>query len=348
MNALLSRPPTGRGPWCPALAALPLAGCATPPEADLSSLVEEVPWDELGDAFDPEDVDAYLTLPERMPEVTRPVDPDALRALLLEQYDYEGPLRDTPSPDALSDVIRSAVHAGPLLDRLDTEPLLWAEAPAGDLARDVGWDPVERVVLQDEAVGRFEVVLLLPEGEGPFPAVVLAHGHQEDATSFLVNRFGWELAEAGFVVAAPTLRANDAEDIESAVSWRLLEAGATFMGVRVYEHLLVAKLLAARPEVEGPVGLVGHSGGAVTANLTARLRHPDDGGVDALVSDFTSPYLSVDWELDRIFDDTAPDLFDWSNAVADLDAAWQPALALDYGFPEGVDSIIDFLDATLR
>ena len=217
------------------------------------------------------------------------------------------------------------------------EPASWAGVPA------IGWE----FQLEDPYVGRLRGIAARPEGEGPFGVVVAIHGHHESAEVWLAGRQAAVLLDAGYAIVAPTLRVNDAGTVETEVTRTLLGAGFSFAGLRVYEQLLAMRYAASIPELDRcKVGLLGHSGGAVAANVTLWL----DPGIRGLITDLQSNYFVGDHQY--ILDETAPGLYRLSTFINDFEQSPVPALLVPYNF-ETADSppvsswpeMIEFLDA---
>lgn len=131
--------------------------------------------------------------------------------------------------------------------------------------------------------GEVPGTLTLPEGEGPWPAVVLLHGsgpHDRDETigpNKPLRDVAWQLAARGvaslrydkrtYLLVArlrdPKATAEAREEARAALRDMTLEQEVVEDGVAA------ARWLAARPEV-GPVFVAGHSLGGMAAPLVAR------------------------------------------------------------------------------
>ena len=216
------------------------------------------------------------------------------------------------------------------------EPASWAGVPA------IGWE----FQLEDPYIGRLRGIAARPEGDGPFGVVVAIHGHHESAEVWLAGRQAAILLDAGYAIVAPTLRVNDAGTMETEVTRTLLGAGFSFAGLRVYEHLLAMRYAASIPELDRcRMGLLGHSGGAVAANVTLWV----DPGIRGLITDLQSNYFVGDHQY--ILDETAPGLYRLSTFINDFEQSPVPALLVPYNF-ETADSppvsswpeMIEFLD----
>lgn len=208
------------------------------------------------------------------------------------------------------------------------------------------------MIVTDPLVGQLEVAAFFPEGDGPFPAVVVSHGHGDSPWSHLIRGdFGEEFTDAGYALVIPGLRASDGGDTESYVARGMLRQGFNLMGVRMYEQLIGRRVAAWLPEIDpcAPVGLVGHSGGSVSGNLTV---HAQTTGLefDAYVSDLISTYFSWSDEPDNpyLLDETVASLWHASASINSFEAADIPILQVPYGYPDGVEDQLDFFDATIR
>ncbi|MGB9375466.1 MAG: alpha/beta fold hydrolase, partial [Jiangellales bacterium] len=129
------------------------------------------------------------------------------------------------------------------------------------------------LVRERALVDAIPVEVVRPAGEGPFPAVVVAHGFS--GSSRLMDGIGIALARAGWVAAMPDLSGHGGNlaGLDSAVL--------------ADEVLAVADWLAGRPDVTDRA-LLGHSMGA-GASLDYATR---DSGIDAVV------LISGGWRLD--------------------------------------------------
>ncbi|MCP4869213.1 MAG: hypothetical protein GY898_10900 [Proteobacteria bacterium] len=182
------------------------------------------------------------------------------------------------------------------------------------------------VVFDDPWVGEFGASLRIPSGAGPFPAVIVHPGHGESPADHLANRYGADFADQGVAVLVIEARAHQGDDYAAALTWDLLRAGHTLVGLRVYEVLVAFKYLRSRPDIaKDRVVIAGHSGGALVANLAARVE-PRFAG---LVTDLVSNYLNV--EGDVWMDECAPDLVMLQELIVDWPSLGMPVLKLEYG-----------------
>ncbi|QNL50398.1 acetylxylan esterase [Olivibacter sp. SDN3] len=113
--------------------------------------------------------------------------------------------------------------------------------------------------------------LYLPVGEGPFPAVVVTHGHWPDARrSEIFQSVAQSLVQAGYV--ALTLDAWGAGERCSEAGIQeyhganlgasLLNVGETLLGVQLTDNIRAVDLLSTLPEVDvNRIGATGASGG---------------------------------------------------------------------------------------
>jgi len=200
------------------------------------------------------------------------------------------------------------------------------------------------MVFSDPYVGDFQGILLTPKTEGPHPAVIAIHGHHDDASTFIHYNGGADFPRVGIALLALSMRADEADEIESLVSESLLEAGFSFMALRIYETALALKYLQYRPEYDyRHIGLIGHSGGSVAGNLTAHILP----GVRAYVSDLQSTYFNIIPDQ-VIIDETTPLLFPYHNAINFLESYPIPVKFVPYGFIDGILETLEFFDKELR
>jgi dienelactone hydrolase len=164
--------------------------------------------------------------------------------------------------------------------------------------------------------------LLVPEGEGPRPAVIAVHGHgtgvddivginpdgseREEPTGYHQN-FAVSLCRRGFVVLAPEVlgfgRRRDPEDVAAdpgqsscynASLWGMM-LGRPLLGRRVAEVSRALDYLATRPEVDtARVGIMGISGGGMVTLFSAALDERLQAvAVSGYLSTFRDSILSI-------------------------------------------------------
>ena len=254
--------------------------------------------------------------------------PDQLRQDLLETLNIRGLIEGDPQQLSLDARSLKVVTIG---------------------ERDGGGYRELEMVLSDPYVGSFRALLLLPKGEGPFPAVLALPGHGESAAQHRDNRFGWLFPEEGIAVLILDTRAYDTGPAEHQASLALLCGGFSMMTVRVYEALLALKLLRGRAEIcNDRIGLIGHSGGSITGNLLVRLSPT----LKAYVSDLTAIHFNIGDPLEgevygQIADETHPGLARLSANLNDLSTVGTSVLSVPYGYSEGPVAMFEFLTAHL-
>jgi dienelactone hydrolase len=202
-----------------------------------------------------------------------------------------------------------------------------------------------RLIFSDPEVGDFEALELEPFTPAPRPAIVGLHGHFDSPQIFEMQYLGAALAQAGYSVVMPKLRAMDCFDPEAAVSVSLLKGGFTLMGMRVYETMLVEKYVRSLGSVDAArIGLLTHSGGSSTGNLvtliTDRFRaHVTDYFTDWRDHCTQFPFASVHCE-------TVPALFRVSTNIDDESYRRTVTMRVPYAHAFGDDStramIVDF------
>lgn len=245
------------------------------------------------------------------------------------------PLPPSASEADLAEVLPERMRMEFLVDGLDERNLTVApgegSGEGGARRLDLAFD--------DPWVGRFEVLLLLPPGAGPFPAVVTHPGHFEAAADHVALHYGADFPAAGIALAVVTPRVNDSFPLEDSVSRALLLAGTTFMAVRIYDLLLVRKYLRCRADVDPErIGLLGHSGGATVGNVAVRM----DDGWKAYVGDNTGDYLNWDHKSGTVLDETAPALHPLFPLINNFELSPTPILMLEYGYGETSDEMVGF------
>jgi hypothetical protein len=246
---------------------------------------------------------------------------------LLESSEARARSGSSPlEPQRLAGRIRAALAIDELVAGLDGRMLAVAELTQTSLSGVVE----RRLLFGDPEVGTFEALLLLPEAPGPHPAIIGLHGHRDNADIFADQYMGRRLARSGFVVLMPTLRAHDCSVNESLISLDLLRHGATLMGLKVYETLLLVRYLDSLTEVEPDrIGILGHSGGASIADLVVRVS-------DRFTAKVTD--LRIDYDnrcgLLGVHCETVPGLIPLTDAIDDEEHLEMSSLEVPYGFSE--------------
>jgi hypothetical protein len=261
---------------------------------------------------------------------------DELRSYITSLFNggttyVEGPV----DPADLRETVVNTTNLGFLLDGLDERPLTAAEVSR----RAWGGGTQIEMAVSDPWVGDFGVLLFLPSAAPPYVGVAAHPGHWEDAIEHRDQRYVGALLRAGFAVAVLDSRAHDADVIESDLTEAMLLAGHSLMAVRIYETLLLRRLLRAHPDVHPDrIALQGHSGGSASGNLAARL----DDGWAAYASDFLTEYLyaTPEWEY---LDETVPELHAWFPVLNELSTVATPTRLFEYGFPEGGDELVEWM-----
>ena len=221
-------------------------------------------------------------------------------------------------------------------------------------------------------INEIQALLLLPEGEGPFPAVVAMPGHFELAADFRDMHYGKYFPMHGYALLIITPRGYGDEPTEDRYTEDLLCAGFTSVGLRMYEALLGLRYLGWNEATAGqPLAVIGHSGGSATVNALARIGAP----IQAVVTDLTSQYLSFSGNYGEggeyytygrwYVDETAPGVSLFAGHINAFSTARMPVLQLPYGYgdpeldtkfppePDPDDAeryglIFDFLDGAMR
>lgn len=320
--------------------------CAAPPRAVVELDATPNPTScPFGDGLCDAD---YLALPELQPGGAPEVmDEHAFQQLMDDHFSQRVPIRSAlTTGEELRREILEGARIDWILDGFEERPLEVSYLSVDDTpgARRRQWQ------LDDPLVGRFRGTTLLPDGDGPFPAVLVFHGHTQTGREWIEEYDGQRLVEQGFAVLAPTFRVNDADVDESRVTEHLLRRGLTFVGVRMVEQLLTLRYAASLPEVDPcRIGGIGRSGGSISGNLTSRVTL----GLTSWVTDLTGSYF-LRMPDGVLLDETAPDLYRIQDSINDLDSAHLPVLQVGYGYV-GLDDpdadrwprIVEFLEDTV-
>jgi len=175
-------------------------------------------------------------------------------------------------------------------------------APVVLAEEDRGTHIARKVVLNLTGDSRVLVLMTLPKGTGPFPAVLLLHDHgarfdigkekmiepfagdpkhasaREWADQGYGGRFvGDELARRGYVCLATDAlnwgdRGGGGYEGQQAIASNLFNLGSSFAGLIAWEDLRAAEFLATRPEVDPRrVAALGWSMGGFRATQVAAL-----------------------------------------------------------------------------
>ncbi len=203
-------------------------------------------------------------------------------------------------------------------------------------------------ILADPVLGAQRLLLHTPDTPGPHPAILALPGHQESPQEFMDLRGGSALLAAGYAVLLPVFKAYDADHAEDEAGRALFCVGSSLVAVRAVEASNALRLLRVLPGIaDAHPGLVGHSGGSMLGNLLVRL----EPWLGAYVSDMTGLYLGLG---DRgpslpplLMDETHPGLRRMSDRIARFEGP-VPVLQVPYGYDEGLDRVVAFLDYHLR
>lgn len=164
----------------------------------------------------------------------------------------------------------------------------------------------KRIVLNISADSRVLSYLLVPKGEGPFPAMLLLHDHGgkfdigkekmvrpfDENNDVIKSSADWvdenydgqyvgdELAKRGYICFITDAinwgdRGGGGYEGQQALSSVLLNLGASFAGVIAYEDTRAAEFLAAQPTVDiSKIGAIGWSMGGFRAwQIAAMSEH---------------------------------------------------------------------------
>ena len=284
----------------------------------------------------------YLAFPTLALEHADPRSVDELDAAFAAPRPAQAPY--VPSAE-LAVIVREALGTGFLFDSVEEVPLdvVWLGAvDHGDVIE-------EKWLLHDPWVGAFPASLFLPAGTSPFaeathPAVLFLTGHLDAASDLLSTYDGRTLLNAGYAVLGLQTRSDDAGPVESWVAQNLLIHGFTLMGLRAYEAMQALRALRSLPGIDpARLGVLGHSGGGSLTNLLVRLEPT----VAAAVFDHHSDFRNVA-EGRWVLCETVFDLIPHAQQLSDPSDAPVPTKRVDYGWENGAEPIVRFLDRHLK
>ena len=156
---------------------------------------------------------------------------------------------------------------------------------------------------------------------------------------------GGEYPSHGYAILMLTMRAMSIDTHEHRISRELLTDGFALMGLRVYETLVGFKYLRTRAFVDPfRIGLIGHSGGSSTGNMTIRIERR----FTAFVSDHNVDYSEWGNLWDMYHCETIPRIYPYHLLINDFSTSPIPIKAVPYGYANGMGEIFDFFDAHLK
>lgn len=287
----------------------------------------------------------YERFIERAREQRSPVSQEELdRSLLAIARGEVGLVEGPISRRELRDAVLDGLNIRFLVEGLDERPLEAVIVREAEVSSHLETE----LLFIDPYVGELQGLFLRPRGEGPFPAVVAIHGHGDDAFVYRDRYHGGEYPGRGYAILILTMRAMGIDETEHEISRSLLLEGFTLIGLRTYESLLGSKYLRHRGDIlHERIGLIGHSGGSSTGNLTVHATGPDPGrGFRAYVSDHeVTFFLSSPFEPYHC--ETVPALYPYHRLINDFSGSPIPVLRVPYGYPFGMDGIFRFFGEEL-
>lgn len=282
----------------------------------------------------------YRLFLQRSVDEPRPMNWPRVRNAVRKTWNGSEPVITTPMSEAeLRDRLLDALNIRELVEGLDAR----AHVATYVQSKRNKFFVEYRLFISGPLIGVFEALLLVPNGPGPFPAIVAAHGHGDNAKSFRDFYYGAYYARRGYVVLIPTFRVDDADEHEDEMSREFLTQGFALASMRIYETLVCRKLLRSLPFVNANrIGLIGHSGGSVNSNVTIRI----EPGFAAYVSDHTHTWSAN--PRDPCYDGVVPALYPYHALINDFSTSSVPVLRVPYEFPNGPTGIVEFFDAHLK
>lgn len=199
------------------------------------------------------------------------------------------------------------------------------------------------LLFEDPWIGLFSGLMLLPLSDGPHAAVLGLPGHGDYAASFLDKHHGDAILREGIALLALDLRVDSGGPWEDRTARRFLEAGFSLFGLHVYEAFLARKYLRSRDDIDpARIALMGHSGGAMVADVSVHL----DPYWAALTTDFVSTFFEVQDDSGFVLCETLPSLYPIHPQLEKLGVD-MPVGRFEYGYPEGERAVVEFLVSVL-
>ena len=242
---------------------------------------------------------------------------------------------------ALAEALIDALNARFLHEGLAERPLVVETV----FAQTVDGVRERHLRVTDPYVGTFSAMLYLPATPGPHPAVVALHGHGQTPGEFFVELGGAMYIDHGYALLIPSLRGMCATQAQPFLLHELLLHGFSLQTTSHYETMLMLKYLrflgeGDRPLVDGArIGLLGHSGGGNTGNVTARI----DAGLAAYAIDEFTEYAGG---CSSFTDNMAPALFPYYPMINGSEDTLVPTLRVPYG-RLAPDIVLDFFAENL-
>lgn len=290
-----------------------------------------------------EEYEAFL---EKAPLYTKHVTQEAVMEQLRAIDEGQVALLEGPmTQEQLRSVLLARLGIAFLMEEFDERVLIATTVATADGG--AGYSE-RHLLLKDPWVGTFEAYLLVPNGEGPFPAVVALHGHDETAQLYRETYHGNDYPAAGYAILFLTgrvLGTGDGAMKEHKVSLDLLTSGYTLMGLRVYEAILGLKYLRHLAVIDSQrIGIIGHETGSSTANLAIRV----EPGFKACVTDRQTDYAQWAAAFSIVNSESIPDLYPYSALVNDFTTSAAPVLVTLDKYPEGMEPIYQFFDSSMK
>ena len=200
----------------------------------------------------------------------------------------------------------------------------------------------KEILLTDKYIGTTKGLLLLPNNSPPHKALLVNHGHGQNAQVYHEAYQAERFAKKGYATLILNMRVMGADEDEDEMSRLMLRQGFSLLGIRMYESLLGAKYLRLASAVKATgIGLLGHSGGSISNNVLIRIQP----NFSACVTDALGNFIR-DWDT-PIIDEALPALFPYHVLINDFDTASVPVLQVPYEYADGFDPIFDFFDQYL-
>ena len=271
---------------------------------DVGLVIEESggPWECTGERTPCGCVEGYERFVEQTKDkgllTNQPLTREQIDQFALVGKDNTPVFRDMVSPGEMYDIVLEGSGLKNLLAGFWSLSLWFRTVAVTDYG-----DYVEKlIVMRNQHLDEVQAMILVPPGDGPFPAILVAPGHSNDVDGYGDQQFrdklhGLDFVRAGYAILAISWRDMCGWPHEDYVSRLLLGAGTSMVSVQMLELMMGLKYLEAQAWVQTDrIGLISHSGGNASGNPLVWL---EQSRFKAAVSDFNTSYADYSWNADQ-------------------------------------------------